>query len=75
MKSKTKKNQVAVTSRSFSKHSVLREELLKKYPDAKFNDEGLSLSGDSLVSYLAVMIRQLQHWKKLIMRLFLNCQN
>jgi len=53
MKSKTKKNQVAVTSRSFSKHSVLREELLKKYPDAKFNDEGLSLSGDSLVSYLA----------------------
>ena len=43
---------VAVTSRSFSKHPVLRKELLCRYPDAKFNDEGLSLSGDSLVSYL-----------------------
>ena len=53
MNSKMKKNQVAVTSRSFSKHSVLRQELLKKYPDAKFNDEGLSLSGDSLVAYLS----------------------
>jgi len=43
---------VAVASRSFSKHPVLREELLKKYPDAKFNDEGVSLSGDELISYL-----------------------
>lgn len=43
---------VAVVSRSFSKHPVLREELLKKYPDAKFNDEGVSLSGDELISYL-----------------------
>jgi len=48
-----KKNKVAVTSRSFSKHSILREELLKKYPDTKFNDGGLSLSGDSLVSFLS----------------------
>ena len=37
---------VAVTSRSFSKHPVLRKELLCRYPDAKFNDEGLSLTGD-----------------------------
>jgi len=43
---------VAVASRSFSKHPILREELLKKYPDAKFNDEGTSLSGDELISYL-----------------------
>lgn len=43
---------VAVASRSFSKHPVLREELLKKYPDGKFNDEGVSLSGDKLISYL-----------------------
>lgn len=53
MSSKMKKKQVAVTSRSFSKHSILRKELLKKYPDAKFNDEGLSLSGDSLIAYLS----------------------
>ncbi len=43
---------VAVASRSFSKHPVLRAELQAKYPDAKFNDDGLSLSGDSLVEFL-----------------------
>jgi len=43
---------VAVTSRSFSKHPVLRAKVLKKYPDAKFNDEELLLSGDSLVKFL-----------------------
>lgn len=43
---------VAVSSRSFSKHPVLRKELLKRYPDAKFNDEGLSLKGETLVSFL-----------------------
>jgi len=46
-------NTVVVASRSFSKHPVLRKELLRRYPDAKFNDEGLSLSGPSLVAYLA----------------------
>ena len=43
---------VAVASRSFSKHLALRGELLKLYPDAKFNDEGLSLNGDTLVNFL-----------------------
>jgi len=43
---------LAVASRSFSKHPVLRQEVLKLYPDAKFNDDGLSLSGDSLVEFL-----------------------
>jgi phosphoglycerate dehydrogenase-like enzyme len=43
---------LAVTSRSFSKHPVLRQEVLKIYPDAKFNDEGLSLSGKSLIDFL-----------------------
>ena len=43
---------VAVASRSFSKHPVLRAKLLEHYPDAKFNDKGLSLSGDSLVEFL-----------------------
>ena len=43
---------VAIASRSFSKHPILRNKVLEYYPDAKFNDEGLSLSGDSLVSFL-----------------------
>ena len=44
---------VAVVSRSFSKHPILRSKVLKIYPDAKFNDKGLSLSGDSLVEFLS----------------------
>ena len=43
---------LAITSRSFSKHHILREEVLSRYPDAKFNDEGLFLSNDSLVNFL-----------------------
>jgi phosphoglycerate dehydrogenase-like enzyme len=43
---------LAVTSRSFSKHPILRDEVLKRYPDAKFNDEGLSLNGNSLIRFL-----------------------
>ncbi len=44
---------VAVASRSFSKHPVLRSKVLESYPDAKFNDKGLSLSGNSLVEFLS----------------------
>jgi len=44
---------VAIASRSFSKHPVLRKEVLRLYPDAKFNDEGLALFGDSLVNFLS----------------------
>ena len=44
---------LVVASRSFSKHPVLRQEVLKRYPDAKFNDDGLSLNGDSLVDFLS----------------------
>lgn len=43
---------VAVASRSFSRHPILRAELLAKYPDARFNDDGLSLAGDSLIDFL-----------------------
>ena len=45
---------IAVTSRSFSRHPVLRDELITRYPDAQitFNDAGLSLVGDSLIDYL-----------------------
>ena len=44
---------VAVASRSFSKHPILRGKVLERYPNAKFNDKGLSLSGDSLVEFLS----------------------
>jgi len=43
---------LAVTSRSFSKHPILRKEVLMRYPDAKFNDDGLSLNGQSLIDFL-----------------------
>jgi phosphoglycerate dehydrogenase-like enzyme len=43
---------VAVSSRSFSKHPVLRKELMKRYSNVKFNDKGESLHGDSLVEFL-----------------------
>jgi phosphoglycerate dehydrogenase-like enzyme len=44
--------ELAVTSRSFSRNTILRKEVLKIYPDAKFNDDGLSLNGDNLVNFL-----------------------
>jgi phosphoglycerate dehydrogenase-like enzyme len=43
---------VAVTSRSFSRNHVLRSEMLERYERVTFNDEGLSLAGDSLVTFL-----------------------
>lgn len=44
---------IAVASRSFSKHPVLRAELLARFPDVTFNDAGKSLAGDELVAFLA----------------------
>ena len=43
---------VAVASRSFSRHPVLRQELLARYPEARFNDDGGLLAGDQLVQFL-----------------------
>lgn len=45
-------SRVVVASRSFSRHPVLRAELLARYPDATFNDKGLSLAGDALIDFL-----------------------
>ncbi len=47
-------DRIAVTSRSFSRHPVLREELIAAHPEARitFNDQGLSLVGDALIAYL-----------------------
>jgi phosphoglycerate dehydrogenase-like enzyme len=43
---------IAVTSRSFSRHPVLRQELLARYDEVRFNDAGLALRGDELVEFL-----------------------
>ena len=44
---------IAVTSRSFSANETLREGLLQEFPGARFNDEGLRLEDDSLVTFLS----------------------
>jgi phosphoglycerate dehydrogenase-like enzyme len=44
---------VAVTSRSFSRNEILRAELLARYEQVTFNDEGRSLAGEELVAFLA----------------------
>jgi D-3-phosphoglycerate dehydrogenase len=45
-------DKVAVCSRSFSKNPILRSELLAHYQQVTFNEDGLSLCGDSLVDFL-----------------------
>jgi phosphoglycerate dehydrogenase-like enzyme len=42
---------VGVTSRSFSRHPLLRAELLERYSDVRFNDEGRALAGQDLVAF------------------------
>ncbi len=44
---------IAVTSRSFSANATLRSSLLQEFPGARFNDEGLRLEDDSLVTFLS----------------------
>lgn len=44
---------VAVCSRSFSKHPILRNELLERYANVTFNDDGLKLEGTALVKFLS----------------------
>jgi D-3-phosphoglycerate dehydrogenase len=43
---------IAVTSRSFSKHLILRNELLSKYSNVRFNDKGTALKGDQLIDFV-----------------------
>ncbi len=42
---------IAVTSRSFSQHPVLRAELLERYSNVRFNDEGRALKGEELIEF------------------------
>ncbi|MFT4926352.1 MAG: phosphoglycerate dehydrogenase-like enzyme [Phenylobacterium sp.] len=46
-------DKIGVCSRSFSRNPLLRSELLSKFSNVKFNDEGLSLNGDTLVEFLS----------------------
>jgi len=43
---------VAVASRSFSHHKVLRKELLSRYSNVVFNETDKTLSGESLIQFL-----------------------
>ncbi|MBT3765564.1 MAG: phosphoglycerate dehydrogenase [Rhodospirillaceae bacterium] len=43
---------VAVTSRSFSRHPVLRAALLERYDNVTFNDDGKKITGADLLAYL-----------------------
>jgi len=43
---------IAVASRSFSRHPVLRAELSARFSDVTFNDAGTSLKGPALVEFL-----------------------
>jgi phosphoglycerate dehydrogenase-like enzyme len=45
-------DKVAVCSRSFSKNKALRKELLERYQNITFNDDGLQLQGDTLIKFL-----------------------
>jgi phosphoglycerate dehydrogenase-like enzyme len=45
-------DRVAVCSRSFSKHPLLRAELQARYAHVTFNDSGKQLEGDDLVAFL-----------------------
>ena len=47
-----KKDKIAVTSRSFSSNKTLRRELLEKYENVTFNNDGLKLENDTLVDFL-----------------------
>lgn len=42
---------IGVASRSFSQHPVLRAELLERYSNVRFNDEGVVLQGKKLVEF------------------------
>lgn len=49
----TRPASVAVLSRSFSRHPVLRSELLAQYKRAVFNDTGATLAGQALIDFVA----------------------
>tara|TARA_B100000315_G_C14531985_1_gene566636 strand:+ start:204 stop:1139 length:936 start_codon:yes stop_codon:yes gene_type:complete len=43
---------IKVSSKSFSKHPVLREELLAEFPKAEFNEEGVDFNAETFAAYV-----------------------
>ena len=43
---------VVVTSRSFSKHPILRRRLQEKFSQVRFNEKGIELTGKLLIDFL-----------------------
>lgn len=43
---------IAVTSPSFSKNTMLRDEISKSFPDVRFNDEGTRFNKDELLEFI-----------------------
>lgn len=43
---------IAVASRSFSRHSILRSELSERFANVTFNDAGEALDGEQLIEFL-----------------------
>ncbi|HSP16235.1 MAG TPA: phosphoglycerate dehydrogenase [Thermoanaerobaculia bacterium] len=66
---------VAVTSRSFSKHPVLRAELLGRYSNVRFNDGGVALSGDALVAFLGGAVKAITALERLDEQVFASLPN
>ena len=47
-----RKDLVAVTSRSFSKNKTLTNELRRRYERVTLNNDGKTLTGESLINFL-----------------------
>ena len=58
---------IVVTSRSFSAHPKLREELLALFPNTKFNDEGIIVDEKTLAEFFSM------HLLYLCMSLYYVC--
>jgi phosphoglycerate dehydrogenase-like enzyme len=61
---------VAVTSRSFANHPVLRKELLSRYSKVTFNESGRPLSTESLIDFLRHHVKAITALEVLDERVF-----
>lgn len=61
---------VAVASRSFSRHPVLRAELLGRYANVTFNESGRSLAGAELVAFLKGNVKAITALERLDDQMF-----
>ncbi len=66
---------IAVSSISFSKNAVLRNELLKNFPQAYFNERGEKLEGEKLIGFLASSEGALVGLEKITEAVLQKCPN